>query len=86
MEWIYEWVKTIAFYYIFASIILNALPDTKYQTYVKFFLGMLLIVIMIRPLLELLQLADTLDEQYLQEMLETEWEKNINQIPMKVGP
>lgn len=86
MEWIYEWIKTIAFYYIFVSIVMNALPDTKYQSYVKFFLGMLLIVIMINPLLELFQLAETLDEQYLQNMLEMEWEKNEEQIEMEVVP
>ena len=75
MEWIYEWVKTISFYYIFASIVMHALPDTKYQQYVRFFLGILLIVVMINPLMELFQLTETLDEQYLQEMLELEWEK-----------
>lgn len=86
MEWLYEWIKTIAFYYIFVSIIMNALPDIKYQGYVKFFLGILLIVIMINPLLDLLKLSDTLDEQYLQEMLDMEWEKVEEQIPMEKLP
>lgn len=86
MEWIYEWIKTIAFYYIFVSIVINALPDMKYQIYVKFFLGMLLIVIMINPLLDLFKLSDALNEQYLQEMLEIEWQENKEQIPIGAEP
>ena len=65
---------------------MHALPDTKYQQYVRFFLGILLIVVMINPLMELFQLTETLDEQYLQEMLEIEWEKNADQISIEVGP
>lgn len=84
MEWIYEWIKTIAFYYIFVSIVMNALPDMKYQSYVRFFLGILLIVIMINPLLDLFRLSDTLDEQYLQEMLEVEWQEYEEQISMEI--
>lgn len=74
MDWLYEWVKTIVFYYIFVSIITNALPDTKYQSYVKYFLGILLIVIMLGPILNVLHLAETLDAQYIQKMMEIELE------------
>ena len=74
MEWLYEWIKTIVFYYIFVSIITNALPDTKYQNYVKYFLGILFIVIMLGPILDLLNLTETLDAEYIQKMFEIELE------------
>ena len=74
MDWLYEWMKTLAFYYIFVSVITNALPDTKYQTYVKFFLGMLLIVLLLNPILDLLRLTETLDGKYLEELIRMEWD------------
>ena len=83
MNWLYEWIKTIAFYYIFVSIITNALPDTKYQSYVKFFLGILLIVIMLNPILKLFKLTENLDVQYLQEMLEIELHAIEEDMPLK---
>lgn len=75
MSWIYEWMKTIVFYYIFVSIITNALPETRYQNYIKYFLGILFIVILLNPILKLLNLSETLDASYLQELFELEMER-----------
>ena len=48
-EWIYGWMKGLAFFFIFMTAVLNCLPDQKYRKYVRFFLGMLLLILMTRP-------------------------------------
>ena len=75
-EVFYEWIRNIVFYQLLSSIILNMIPATTYQKYIRFFLGMLFLVITIQPVLELLQLTDNMDVNYVQEMLERELEEN----------
>ena len=38
-EWIYGWMKGLAFFFIFMTAVLNCLPDQKYRKYVRFFSG-----------------------------------------------
>lgn len=80
MTWIYEWIKTIVFYYIFVSMITNALPEMKYQNYIKYFLGILFIVILLDPILDFLSLTEVMDASYLQELMELEMERMENEI------
>lgn len=75
-EIFYDWIRNIVFYQLLSSIILNIIPGDKYQKYVRFFLGMLFLLISIRPVLEILQLTDDMDVSYVQQMLERDLEEN----------
>lgn len=83
---IYDWMKNLVFYFIIVSMIMNVLPDSKYQKYIRFFLGMVLIVLVINPVLKVFHLDKTLDEHYFAESVEREWEETMQDIDMKVGP
>lgn len=53
MEVVYGWVKNLVYFYIFMTAILHLLPKESYQKYVKFFTGLLLIILILTPILSI---------------------------------
>ena len=49
MEAVYRWVKNIIYYMIFLSVVNNLLADSKYGKYIRFFSGMVLILLVVSP-------------------------------------
>ena len=45
-EELYLWIRNLAVFYIFFTAVLNLIPDQKYEKYVRFFMGLLLIFMM----------------------------------------
>ena len=60
MNLIYSWVKNIVAFYILMTAVLHLLPKSSYQKYVRFFGGLLLVVLLLTPILTLLKKQDTL--------------------------
>ena len=60
MDIIYTWVKNLVCFYIFLTVILHLLPKESYQKYVRFFSGMLLMILVVSPILSLLGKEDVL--------------------------
>ena len=54
MDIIYGWIKNIICFYIFITVILHLLPKENYRKYVRFFTGMLLVILVMNPVLSLL--------------------------------
>jgi len=50
-EAIYSWMRNLAYYYLFYSVIMNILPDHQYRSYIKDFMGVLLIILLLSPIL-----------------------------------
>ena len=48
-EAFYQWVKTLAVFYILFSAVLHLIPDPKYERYIRSFMGLLLIYILCTP-------------------------------------
>ena len=69
----YSWVKNIAFYLILVAMLIHILPNSNYKKYVKFFTGLLLVIIVISPVIKLLRAEDTLDQSYLIENIKEEY-------------
>ena len=63
-EEIYQWVKTLAVFYIVFSAVLHLVPDTKYERYIRSFLGLLLIYILITPVFSLLGNGEKMIEDF----------------------
>lgn len=60
MEAVYNWVKNIVIFYILLTAVLHLLPKNSYQKYVRFFGGLLLVVLLLTPLMELIFKEDYL--------------------------
>lgn len=76
MEWLKDWISNVAFYYLFMTVISNTLPEGKEKKYVQFYLGLLITLFLLRPILHLGKLEITLErnvidnitEEYFQQM------------------
>ncbi|MDF2907991.1 MAG: putative rane protein [Herbinix sp.] len=65
MDIIYNWIRNVVIYMILNAIIMNLLGDKSYKKYVSIVSGMILVLIIISPLMNYMDLEDTLD-YYLQ--------------------
>ena len=53
-EAIYNWIRYLAVFYILLTMILHLVPTEKYQRYVRLFMGLLLITMLLTPVLDIL--------------------------------
>lgn len=58
MTAVYEWVRNITYYMIFITVVGNLLADSKYEKYLRFFAGMILILLVLKPLTGSLRLDE----------------------------
>ena len=63
-EELYQWVKNIAVFYILLSAAIHLVPDGKYEKYVRFFMGLLLLFMMSTPVFSLLGQGGNLMESF----------------------
>lgn len=49
MNGVLSWVRSIVFYMILTMLILNLLPDKKYEKYLRLFVGMVLVFLVFEP-------------------------------------
>lgn len=84
MELIYEWMRNLVFYSLLVSVVMNVMPDSEYQKYIRFFLGMLLIIVVITPVLQILGLDETLAANYNILSLEESWQETMDQVEINL--
>lgn len=63
-DYIYEWLKNLAFYMILVTAVIRVLPDSSYQKYIRFFSGLILVVLLMTPILRLTGMKDTFAQLY----------------------
>lgn len=63
-EEIWQWIKTIAVFYILFSTVIHLIPDSKYERYIRSFMGLLLIYILCRPVFALFGSGSTLSDDF----------------------
>ena len=62
VEGLYQWIENIAFYMVFMTAALHLIPGDGYRKYLKFFTGMILILLVVSPVLKLAGLEQTFHE------------------------
>lgn len=63
-EYMYQWLQNLAFYMILMTAVLQALPDSSYRKYIRFFCGMILVVLLAGPILQLFGAQEHFAERY----------------------
>ena len=70
-EELYTWIKNLAVFYILFTAILHLVPNGKYERYVRFFMGLLLIFMLSSPVFSLFgksgELMESFQENYKEE-------------------
>ena len=64
LEYIYEWMENIAFYLVIVTALMHMVPGEDYKRYIRFFVGMLLILMLMTPILNLYQMEAFPKEAY----------------------
>ena len=49
-QYLYEWTQNLAFYIVLITAVLHAVPDSGYKKYIRFFTGMVLILMIVTPI------------------------------------
>ncbi len=58
MKVVYQWISSILCFLIFITMVIALLPAKKYEKYIRFFTGMMLILLVISPLTKGLRQED----------------------------
>ena len=68
MQAILDMVRMIAVFYLLEQMVLQLIPGERYERYVRFYLGLLLVVLLLQPDFQIFRLSEQLDQEvFLQE-------------------
>ncbi|MBR9946834.1 stage III sporulation protein AF [Clostridiaceae bacterium Marseille-Q4145] len=61
-------VRMIAVFYLLEQMVLQLIPGERYERYVRFYLGLLLVLLLLQPVFQIFRLSEQLDQKvFLQE-------------------
>lgn len=72
LEFIYEWMENIAFYLVILVAVMQMIPQNSYQKYIRFFAGMILILMLAGPILKLFGMTEYQNSEYQNAIKEIE--------------
>lgn len=72
LVYIYEWIENIAFYLVIVVTALHMIPGESYKRYIRFFVGMILILLLAGPILKLWGMSEFPREEYERRLHEIE--------------
>lgn len=64
IEAIYTWMKNIVFYLVIITAVLEVLPGMAYQKYIRFFTGLVLMMLLLTPFLSLTEAGEIFPDLY----------------------
>ena len=68
MQAILDMVRMIAGFYLLEQMVLQLIPGERYERYVRFYLGLLLVLLLLQPVFQIFRLSEQLDQKvFLQE-------------------
>lgn len=72
LKFIYEWIENIAFYLVILVAVMQMIPQSSYQKYIRFFAGMILILMLAGPILKLFGMTEYQSSEYQNAVREIE--------------
>lgn len=79
MDYIYEWVQNVAVYLILMTVIIQAVPNEEYQKYVKFYMGLVIVLMLCTPIIKLLSLEESVNVAYSMKKYRIEFDELLEQ-------
>ena len=62
LEEVYKWIQNIAVYLVVVTAMLHAVPGKDYERYIRFFSGLVLIVLIFMPVLSVFGMKETFEQ------------------------
>lgn len=75
LDYIYEWMQNIAFYLVLVTAVVQMMPDSDYKKYIRFFTGLVLILLILTPVLKIFSMDDWITDIYKSEEYQKQIEK-----------
>ncbi|MBC5742627.1 stage III sporulation protein AF [Lachnospiraceae bacterium MD308] len=75
-RYFYEWAQNLAFYMVLVTVVLHAVPDSGYKKYIRFFTGMVLILMILTPIFKIFGM----DSQIVNFYKSREYEAKLQEI------
>lgn len=73
-EGIYEWLKNLAYYVILVTALFHMIPGEVWGKYIRFFTGLVMVVLLLSPIFQLFQEQDPLQMMEHYEQSIDDWE------------
>lgn len=80
-QYFYEWAQNLAYYMVLVTVLLHALPDSGYKKYIRFFTGMVLILMIVTPIFRIFGM----DSQIVNFYKSREYEAKLKEIEEATG-
>ena len=68
LEYIYQWIENLAFYMVIIVAVMQMVPGENYKKYIRFFAGMILILMLTEPICKIFGMLDFQNTEYQKEM------------------
>lgn len=72
LEEVYKWIQNISVYLVVVTAMLHAVPGKDYERYIRFFSGLVLIVLIFMPVLSVFGMKETFGTIYGNQAYEKE--------------
>lgn len=72
LDYIYQWIENIAFYLVIVVAVMQMIPGESYKKYIRFFVGMILILMLAGPILKMFGMSEFQNVEYQKELEEIE--------------
>ena len=72
LDYIYEWMENIAFYMVIVDAAMQMVAGESYKKYIRFFAGMILILMLTGPILKIFGMSEFQVAEYQKELEEIE--------------
>lgn len=72
LNYIYDWIENIAFYLVVLVAVMQMIPQNSYQKYIRFFAGMILILMLAGPIIKMFGMTDFQSIKYQSTLQEIE--------------
>lgn len=72
MELISNWLSSIVIYFLLITIVMQILPEDSYRKYVKILIGMIFMILLLKPVTSLFGISDALNASFRKALLEME--------------
>ena len=72
LNYIYDWIENIAFYLVVLVAVMQMIPQNSYHKYIRFFAGMILILMLAGPIIKMFGMTDFQSIEYQSTLQEIE--------------
>lgn len=62
--YLYEWVRSLAYYMVLMTAVLQVIPNKEYKKYIQFYMGLVVVLLLCTPILKVMSLEDDFESFY----------------------